>query len=173
MDTGSQPATSAERARVRCRITSSSGSAMEYYIVDKSSNPTTDLGEAVRYVVFKVRMSDIKCEYNFSLWTKDGKGSGISLQVTMTKADEWVTIVADMDAMGKLEANAGGDYTLKQFFMYTSATGENTLDIACVAFCNSWEEIKNVSGDDEAMLMTVGNGMGKLVSTADGSEITQ
>lgn len=62
MDTGSQPATSAERARVRCRITSSSGSAMEYYIVDKSSNPTTDLGEAVRYVVFKVRMSDIKCE---------------------------------------------------------------------------------------------------------------
>ncbi|MBP3375690.1 MAG: hypothetical protein J6L83_02890 [Clostridia bacterium] len=155
------------------RITSSSGSAMEYYIVDKSSNPTTDLGEAVRYVVFKVRMSDIKCEYNFSLWTKDDKGSGISLHVTMTKADEWVTIVADMDAMGKLEANAGGDYTLKQFFMYTSATGENTLDIACVAFCNSWEEIKNVSGDDEAMLMTVGNGMGKLVSTADGSEITK
>lgn len=91
----------------------------------------------------------------------------------MTKADEWVTIVADMDAMGKLEANAGGDYTLKKFFMYTSATGENTLDIACVAFCNSWEEIKNVSGDDDAMLMTVGNGMGKHVSTADGSEITQ
>lgn len=155
------------------RLTSGNGGAFEYYIVKKDGTPVTDLGKDFRYVVFKVRVSDVKCEYNFSIATKDGKGGGISLHTSTSTANEWVTIVADMDSIGKLEANSGGDYTLKQFFMYTSATGTNTLDIACVAFCNTWEEIGGISGDDTAMLMTAGNSKGVLVSTADGSTIAE
>ena len=150
------------------RLTSSNGNAFEYYIVNKQGLPATDPGEPVKYVMFKVRMSDINQEYIFSLYTKGGKGALLALHNSVTKANEWVTVVFDMDSLGKLEANSDGTYALQQFFAYTSATGTNTLDIACVAFCNSWAEIASASGDSEAMLVT-SSAKGTLVSTLDGS----
>lgn len=157
-----------ESGEAFARVTSNDGGAFHFYIVNLSGNPSTDLGKAVRYVMFKVRMSDISEEYTFSLLTKDGKGTNLALHTQVAKADEWVTVVFDLDALGKLEANSDGTYTLKQFYTYTSATGTNTLDIACVAFCNSWAEIASASGDSEAMLVT-SKAKGTLVSTLDGS----
>ena len=92
----------------------------------------------------------------------------MSIHLSVTQKDEWVTVVVDMDAISELLPDASGKYTVKQFYMYTSATGSNTLDVACVAFCNSWEEIASASGDSEAMLVT-SKAKGTLVSTLDGS----
>jgi hypothetical protein len=155
------------------RIKSNNGNAYEYYLVNKNSTPATDIGKSARYVMFKVRMSNVPLECKFSLSAAGGGGGVLYFSLSVTEKDKWVTVVADMEAIGALMPDSNGNYTIKHFYMYTGATGTESLDIACIAFCNSWEEIAEASKDSTAMLVTIANSKGKPVSTLDGSAISE
>jgi hypothetical protein len=161
-----------ESGEVFARVRSNTGGAYHFYIVNLDGAPTTDIGKSARYIMFKIRVSDITNEYVFSIATSSGSATTLSLHKSVTKADEWVTVVYDMDAIMKLNPDTDGKYILKKFYLYTSETGTNTFDIACVAFCNTWEEISSASGDSKAMLVTNREQAGISVSTTDGSVIT-
>ncbi len=146
------------------RVTATPGAhAHELHWIDQNNAPHNDYSgnqldtKGLRYLVIRLRAShaEINMEFKYRLLA-----SSIGHYVVPTlKADEWVTYVLDLKALGgaNYATLEDGTYTMQYFKMYFDKFDhlENAyVDFAYLALCDSFEQIAMIANSETVQMMT-------------------
>ena len=98
-----------------------------------------------------------------------GTKTSIVLQ-TVASDSKWTTYVIDLSALvPSWKADANGDYMLHNFYFHiVNHASTDMIDVAYVAFCDSWQNVADFTGEDTVTKITSTAGATLTVNAATG-----
>ena len=103
----------------------------------------------------------------------ENKGTKVGLTFkTVASEKDWTTYVVDLSALvPSWKVDENGDYTLHNcYFHIPNHASTDNVDVAYIAFCDSWEDVASYTGEETALKLLKADGTStSKVNTADGN----